>query len=285
MKTYLIKSLVLTLFCIACCSNKSRLQTANKNIATNSQPTSSFVLTNENPIIKDTISLKNKQNRHNEITTQTNTVDHSLWNELLKKHVAKNGSVHYKGFIADKKIFNQYLKILANNPPQEKWSKEAKLAFWMNAYNAFTIKLITENYPLESIKDIRNPWDKKFIKIGTKSYDLNEIEHDILRKMNEPRIHFGINCASVSCPPLANKAFTKSNVNESLDQLAKRFINDANFNVITQNQVSLSKIFKWFSKDFKTEGSLIDYLNNYSAIRIENNAKISYKDYNWDLNE
>ena len=155
----------------------------------------------------------------------------------------------------------------------------------MNVYNAFTIKLITDNYPVNSIKDIKDPWDKRFFKIGSKWRNLNEIEHKILRKMNDPRIHFGINCASFSCPTLHNRAFTATNVNIILDSLASAFINNPNHNTITKSNVKLSKIFKWFSKDFKTNGSIIDYLNKYSSTVIDSNAKITYKEYNWSLNE
>ena len=155
----------------------------------------------------------------------------------------------------------------------------------MNVYNAFTIKLIIDNYPLKSIKEIKKPWDLLFIKIGKKHYSLNDIEHNILRKMNDPRIHFGINCASYSCPPLQNKAFTEHTVNEDLNTLTFAFINDQNRNIVTKNKIQVSKIFQWFSKDFKKDGTLINYLNKYSNIRIDTSAKKSFKNYNWSLNE
>jgi hypothetical protein len=103
--------------------------------------------------------------------------------------------------------------------------------------------------------------------------------------MNDPRIHFGINCASYSCPPLQNKAFRELTVNEDLDTLTSQFINDKNRNIISEQSIILSKIFKWFSKDFKKDGNLINYLNKYSNIRIESSAKKSFKNYNWSLNE
>jgi len=211
--------------------------------------------------------------------------DHSIFNSLLSENISDKGNTNYKGFIRHKHILKSYLTSLSENMPTEKWTKEDKLAYWMNAYNAFTIKLIIDNYPTKSIKDIKNAWDSRFFKLGEKWYNLNDIEHKILRKMNDPRIHFGINCASFSCPPLLNRAFTATTVNNDLDYLAHQFINDKKRNVISENTIQVSKIFQWFSKDFKTEGSLIDYLNKYSDIIIKSNAKKSYLKYDWNLNE
>lgn len=211
--------------------------------------------------------------------------NHAIFNELLNNHVSKEGETDYKGFIKNKIVFKSYLASLSENMPTEEWSKEDILAYWMNTYNAFTIKLIIDNYPTKSIKNIKNAWDSRFFKLGNKWYNLSEIEHKILRKMNDPRIHFGINCASFSCPPLLNRAFTTENVHKELDFLAHQFINDKTRNTISENNIQLSKIFQWYAKDFKTEGSLIDYLNKYSDITIQSNAKKKYKKYDWNLNE
>lgn len=159
------------------------------------------------------------------------------------------------------------------------------MAYWINAYNAFTVKLILNHYPVESIKDIKRPWDQEFIVLGGRNYSLGEIEHDILRKMNAPRIHFAINCASYSCPKLANQAYIPQNLEEQLDVAAKTFINDKTKNTITADYIEISKIFKWFSGDFEFQGTLIDFLNKYSKDKIDNDAKVKYKEYNWCLNE
>lgn len=212
-------------------------------------------------------------------------LSHSVFNQLLEENISNNGSVNYKGFIKSRSIFKEYLKMLETNLPQDNWTHNDKLAYWMNVYNAFTIKLIIDNYPTASIKDIKDAWDSRFFKLGKKWYNLNEVEHKILRKMGDARIHFGINCASFSCPPILNKAFTAANVNDELDFLAKRFINDTQRNKISSDRIELSKIFQWFGKDFKTEGSLIDFLNKYSEVKINSNAKKTYLKYNWDLNE
>ena len=211
--------------------------------------------------------------------------DHTIWNTLLQKHVSQNGTVNYKGFKNDQSKLKIYLNTLAKHIPTEQWSRYDTLAYWINVYNAFTIKLILDNYPVNSIKDIKNPWDLRFIKLGATWYTLNDIEHTILRKMEDPRIHFGINCASVSCPKLLNKAFTAQNVNTELESLTIDFINNPEKNTISANKIEISKIFPWFAKDFKTKGSLIDFLNTYSKTRIHNNAQKSFKKYNWLLNE
>ena len=212
--------------------------------------------------------------------------NHDLWNSLLQKHVSDQGNVNYKGIRADKTRFNTYLKSLSETPPQDSWTKDETLVYWMNVYNAFTIKLILDNYPVESIKDIDGPWNHRFIKIGDKWYTLNDVEHRIIRKMNEPRIHFALVCAAVSCPILYNKAFTANDLEADLVLLTKGFLNDTSKNELSENSIKVSKIFKWYGGDFKTNGSsLIDFLNQYSNVTISDKAKKSYKDYNWNLNE
>jgi hypothetical protein len=211
--------------------------------------------------------------------------DHSKWNSLLNKNVSSNGKVNYNGFLKDKKELESYLAILSSNIPSKNSSKNAVLAYWINVYNAFTVKLIIDHYPLKSIKDIKDPWGKKFFTLENRSYSLEEVEHEILRKMDEPRIHFAINCASYSCPKLLNEAYTETELEKQLIQVTKGFINDKTKNTITANKIEISKIFDWFSADFKNNGSLIDFLNKYSSVKINPKAKISYKDYNWDLNE
>ena len=211
--------------------------------------------------------------------------DHSSYDALLTQYVSPEGNVNYAGFKSQWSVLQEYIKALGAITPDDSWSQEDQLAYWMNAYNALTVDLILRHYPLASIKDIKDPWGQRFWKLGDKWVNLNEIEHEILRKKGDPRIHFGINCASFSCPPLLNEAFTTDRVDAQLDDLARRFINDSKRNTITANSIEVSKIFNWFAKDFKTNGSLIDYLNTYSEIPIAANAKRRYKDYDWSLNK
>jgi len=214
-----------------------------------------------------------------------NVIIHDSFNTLLQKHVSAAGNVNYNGFKKDRKPLLAYITLLGENLPKESWTQEEKLAYWMNAYNAMTVDLILRNLPVESIKDIKKPWDQRYWKLGDKYYNLDEIEHQILRKMNEPRIHFGINCASFSCPPLLNEAFTPAKVDAQLEKLATQFINDSSRNKISENSVEISNIFKWFSKDFKQNGSIIDYLNKYANVNISEGAKVRFMDYDWSLNK
>jgi hypothetical protein len=211
--------------------------------------------------------------------------DHSYFDQLLKKYVNKNGVVNYAGIKKHHKSLKAYLETFRVHAPVDTWSRQDQFAYYLNAYNAMTIDLIVRNYPLKSIKDIKNPWEQRSWSIGKKSISLEEIEHKILRKMNEPRIHFGINCASFSCPPLMNEAFTAAKVDAQLERLAVQFINDPKRNRITRDRIEISNIFRWFKKDFTKNGDLIDFLNKYSKVAIDKNARLRYMDYDWSLNE
>jgi hypothetical protein len=220
-------------------------------------------------------------------------VTHEAWNKLLKKHVDKKGFVNYKGFIKDSNALNSYLNLLSENAPGASWTKEEKLAFWINAYNAFTVKLITDHYPVKSIKDIgskiqipfvNTPWQKKFIPMGNKKIKLDDIENNILRKdFEEPRIHFAIVCASISCPKLRNEAFEASKIEAQLVDQTKAFLSDPIRNKPAENKIS--PIFKWFGGDFEKNGNKkIDFINKYSPSKVDE-SKIDYMSYDWGLNE
>lgn len=226
----------------------------------------------------------------------TQAPSHQLLDELLKKHVSKDGVVNYKGLIREKTKLEKYLDLISENAPdRQTWSKNEQLAYWINAYNAFTLKLIVDNYPVESIQDlhptikiplINTVWHIKFFQIGGKVSNLDEIEHKILRKeFEEPRIHFAINCASFSCPPLLNEAFVASKIDQQLDKVAEGFVNDPKRNKISADKLEISQIFSWFKGDFTKKSSLIDFLNQYAVIKINPNAKISHMKYDWTLNE
>ena len=212
-------------------------------------------------------------------------LDHSGWDALLKKHVTANGLVDYKGFKEDREELDEYLKMLSAQNPDESWSANQLLAYYINLYNAYTVDLILRNYPVESIKDIHGAWTKAFVKVGDKNISLGGLENSILRKMNEPRIHFAINCASISCPRLQAEAYTAEKIEEQLEKATRDFINSAE-NDISKDSAELSAIFDWYNADFTEDGkTLIDYVNRYSDTKIESTASISFKDYNWDLND
>ncbi|NRA93013.1 MAG: DUF547 domain-containing protein [Psychroserpens sp.] len=269
--------------------------TAKQTVNKQSKPVKEEVVSVEKNIIEDKEILADSSTTQNtnvavekdiEVTIPNKAiVDHSLWNELLQDHVSDDGKVSYSGLKSDKTKLYSYVTQLQESVPESTWSKDTTLAYWINAYNAFTVDLILRNYPLESIKDVKDPWDQRLWKIGSKWYNLNDIEHQILRKLEEPRIHFAIVCASVSCPNLANFAYTESELEAQLEQVTRTFLADPSKNIISENDLQLSKIFKWFSKDFKTNGSLIEFVNRYTEIDISETARKGYLDYNWDLNE
>ncbi len=212
------------------------------------------------------------------------TIDHRIWNNLLMKYVSVAGKVNYAGIKENKGELEKYLDLLSNNPPLSSWSDSDQLSYWINAYNAFTIRLIIDNYPLKSITKLHDgkPWDVMWITIGSKTYSLNQIENEIIRpQFKEPRIHFAVNCAAVSCPPLTNKAYTANNLEQILEENTKAFINNPQFNTITGEKVEISKIFDWYKDDF---GDLIHFLNMYTKREIKRNVVIKFKEYNWALN-
>jgi len=213
-------------------------------------------------------------------------VDHSAWDALLKKHVDADGMVDYKGFNKDRGALNKYLTQLSSYSPNSDWSVQELLAYYINLYNAYTVDLILNNYPVESIKDIDGAWTRSVVPVGNKKLALGGIENGVLRKMNEPRIHFAINCASMSCPKLLDEAYTAGKINEQLDRATKEFIN-SDKNEIRKNSVKLSSVFDWYKKDFITTETptIIDYVNQFSTTKINAEANVSYKNYDWSLNE
>lgn len=215
----------------------------------------------------------------------TLSVSHLAFDQLLQKHVSEAGRVNYKGLKAEKAKLDAYCQVLSENPVQDSWTREEKMAYWINAYNAFTLKLIVDNYPTKSILnfDGGKTWDVRRIKIGDKKYSLNNLENDILRpNFKDPRIHFAINCAAKSCPPLWNHAYTAKNLESTLAARTRAFINDPQYNRITANKAQVSRIFEWYAVDF---GDLKKFLNQYSKTTLKNSATVEYEPYNWDLNE
>lgn len=230
---------------------------------------------------------------------------HKIWTEFLTKFVtdsAKTTVVDYKAIKADPTLLNSYLKSIENISKIEyrTYDKNQKMALLINAYNAYTIKLIIDNYPIKSIKDIGNvfsgPWDKKFINIIGEKISLGNIEHDKLRKdFKEPRIHFVIVCASIGCPALRRESYTDKKLEAQLADAEKIFLSDSNRNVYHKdtNTVELSSIFKWFEEDFSSHSGS---LNNFIAEKVTTNkevqnliknkkVKIKFQDYDWSLNQ
>ena len=225
--------------------------------------------------------------------TASMTVDHSIFDRLLARHVS-NGVVDYKGFQQDEKQLDAYLALLARVDPDQ-LERNERFAFYINLYNAWTIKLVLSRYPdLHSIKDLgswfKSPWQKKIVKLNGRAVTLDHIEHDILRpQFKDARVHFAINCASKSCPPLMARAYTGADLDQQLDQAARAFINDGHNNYLKGRTLYLSRIFKWFGEDFKP--SVVDFVLKYAqgdfarGLREHRaDLKIEYLEYDWSLN-
>ncbi len=243
-------------------------------------------------LLAGSISSCNAQLRQ----TSDQQPSYKIWNELLHKYVNEKGLVNYGGFIHDSAKLDEFLHQLSEHAPDPgKWQVNERKAFWINAYNAFTVKLITLHYPVKSIKDIgpriqvtfvNTPWEIKFFSVGGEKMNLDEIEHKILRKkFDDPRIHFALVCAARSCPPLRNEAYTPEKLDEQLNDQGRKFLSDNFKNRIAPDKLQLSMYFKWYKGDFTKHQSLIAFLNRFAPVKINSNASISYINYDWDLNK
>ena len=220
-------------------------------------------------------------------------VDNSIYAELLTKYVA-NGHVDYAGFKRDEARLDQYLKVLEQVDP-ERLPREEQFAFYINAYNAWTIKLILTGYPgVKSIKDLgsllQSPWKKEFVRINAKTLTLDDIEHTILRpRFKDPRVHFAIVCASKSCPPLIAEPYLGAVLDAQLNRSTRDFLNTpANYR-LDNNTFWVSSIFKWFAEDFNKD--VVGFYVNHAEADLKNSLEanrgrieVKYLDYDWSLN-
>jgi len=230
-------------------------------------------------------------------------IDHRAWNTLLAKYVDDQGLVNYEAWKAsqtDVTALDSYLQSLSRADPQRQAAREAKLAFWINAYNAVTVRGILREYPTTSIRNHTakvigyNIWDDLLLHVGARQYSLNQMEHDVLRKMGEPRIHFAIVCASIGCPPLRNEAYEPARLDTQLSGNARRFFAQRrNFAYdAAHNTIWVSSIMKWFANDFGADSAaqmarIAPYLPDEHARRLATSgaASVTYLEYNWKLND
>jgi hypothetical protein len=221
------------------------------------------------------------------------TVDHSLYAGLLKQFV-KDGAVDYQGFKNEEATLDAYLRLLEQTSSQV-LSRNEQLAFYLNAYNAWTIKLVLGGYPgVKSIKDLggvlRSPWKKEICRIDGRVMSLDELEHKIIRpRFQDPRIHFAVNCASKSCPPLSVEPYLGNSLEQQLDAATRAFINDPQSNRLTGETLYVSKIFDWYQADFKP--GVVEFFLNYAeggfGERLKANKerlRMETLDYDWSLN-
>ena len=236
---------------------------------------------------------------------------HGMFDIVLKKHVlmkdgGQSSQVDYKGIANDKALFKTYLAELSSVKKKEfdSWNRNRRLAFLINAYNAYTIALVLDHYPVKSIRDIgtlfKSPWSIPFVPLFGEKLSLDHIEHTMIRQKgayDEPRIHVALVCASVGCPALLNEAYTAENLESQLEKALVSFLSDKSRNRYDprDNKLHVSSLFKWYEKDFKDKyGTLfnffIRYKDNLGFTKDHMTAKrratkIVFEDYNWDLND
>ena len=227
---------------------------------------------------------------------------HAQWDGWLKKYAKVDGPVTTVDYAAAKqkpdslKSYTQSLEQVTR-PEFDKWTDPQKMAFLINVYNSHTVALITEHYPVKSIKDLggifSSPWKKEFFRLFGEEHHLDYVEHDLLRKLwSEPRVHFAVNCASKGCPALRGEAFVATKLEAQLEDGAVKFLSDKSRNRYSEkdNKLFLSKIFDWYGGDFvKKAGSV----QSFVAPRIAAGAlqakaakaDVAFLDYDWSLND
>lgn len=240
--------------------------------------------------------------------------EHMAWTALLARHVSvlpggRASVVDYGGFALDRVALKNYLDGLSAVPPgtYAAWNRSQRLAFLINAYNAFTVQKVLTRYPgLRSIRDfgrfIGNPWKDRFFLLLGESRSLDGIEQDLLRApgaFDEPRIHFALNCASVGCPMLREEAFTASRFEAQLEDQVVRFLSDRSRNRYRDGALEVSRIFDWYAGDFRvgTSGvsSVERFLGQYADVLADSprdreavragRVRVRFLDYDWTLND
>ena len=228
------------------------------------------------------------------------SIDHSAWSDFLQKHIVADGALNRVRYgavsAADRTVLDEYVQALQSVAISE-YNRDEQLAYWINLYNAATIKLILDHYPLDSITDIKSglfsfgPWDKKLLKIDGKKLSLNDIEHRILRPIfSDPRIHYAVNCASIGCPDLAAKAYTAGELDTMLDAGARRFVNHPRGVRIEDGELIVSSIYEWFKADFGgDDAGVIAHLKKYADKELKQQLarhdELDDHEYDWALND
>ncbi len=222
------------------------------------------------------------------------TFDHATLDELLRKHVGTGGWVDYRGLRAEASVLDSYIAAL-EKAPFDQLGRDEKLALLINAYNAFTLRLILDHYPVESIKNVPadKRWDDRRWRVGGRAWSLNDIEHQQIRpKFREPRIHFALVCAAAGCPPLRAEAYSAARLEQQLEQQAAYVhSHDRWFRYSPGgNVVYLTKLYDWYGGDFQqVAGSVLAYAAKYAApldaaLEARQSPRIEWLDYDWKLN-
>ncbi|WP_415883683.1 DUF547 domain-containing protein [Neptuniibacter sp. QD34_54] len=235
--------------------------------------------------------------------SSTATIDHSAWDRYLQRYVKRSSDginlINYANVSsADRTELKAYLQRLAAINIHQ-YNRAEQQTYWINLYNALTVDVILDHYPVKSIRDIDispgffsdGPWKKQLLAVNGKQVSLDDIEHRILRPIwKDPRIHYAVNCASIGCPNLQPQAFTADNSEQLLNQGAKDYINHPRGARFEGNDLHLSSIYKWFKEDFgNSESKLIEHLKQYANADLKEKLKhateVSGYHYDWNLNE
>lgn len=211
------------------------------------------------------------------------TIDFKLYDEFLKKHVSDEGIVNYDKVLKDVGQLNLIVSNFSKISPNKSWTKSEIKAFWVNVYNANMIKLLAENYPLKSVNYIRDPFQMNFISFDGEKISLDHIQKEILVKLNDPRIHFALYDTSISSPKLRNYAYASETIESELNVVTGNYINDPSKNNISAKNCALSKIFEWYITEFLGTNSIVSFINKYSNVKISDDTKIGFMEYNWNL--
>ena len=212
------------------------------------------------------------------------------YNRLLAKYVTPNG-VKYAAWhenAQDRAALGKVVDDIAKEKPSG--GKDEKLAFYINAYNANILNGVLEKYPVKSVRDIAplfGFFTQNRITVAGEKMSFNHLEKEIIHGFGEPRMHFVLNCASASCPPLLDKAFTADNLHEEMDRAASAFLNKNKRGVETSDdgkKAEVSKIFDWYGGDFQASGGVPAFINKYRKPPLPADAKITFQGYDWSLN-
>jgi len=242
--------------------------------------------------------LWSRWTEHN--ATSSQSIDHTLWSEFLQKFVRADdsgmvGVAYQEVSAADHQGLKDYISTLENTPISE-FARDEQRAFWINLYNATTVNVVLDAWPVDSIRDIKGgflsggPWKAKRLMIENEEISLNDIEHRILRPIwEDPRLHYALNCASIGCPDLLNSAFTGENSETLLEQAAKTFINHPRAATVTDSKLAVSSIYDWFKEDFGgNDDGVITHLRKYAepdlSQALESVSKLDSHSYDWSIN-